>query len=205
MKSFHEGSGRHLYAIPIPFKFTFFGALRENVTISTEGFLSFKDNGAKIDLLKLQQVSALRADFELTKDSDVRYVATDDTLVVEWKDLVLQNSSTPIKQKRYHFQVVLAKNNTVTINYIKIPSDFKENIHDHQITSKDSVIAGMSGRSGLDAMIMSLCPSLRKREEGSPNFWGIFASNSIIEFDQNRDSIPIFGSLRHRFTTTREL
>ena len=105
MKSFHEGSGRHLYAIPIPFKFTFFGALRENVTISTEGFLSFKDNGAPIDLLKLQQVSALRADFKLTKDSDVRYVATDDTLVVEWKDLVLQNSSTHIKQNATTFKL----------------------------------------------------------------------------------------------------
>ena len=40
---------------------------------------------------------------------------------------------------------------------------------------------------------------------GQPNFSGIFASNSIIEFDPNRDSIPIFGSLGHRFTTPREL
>ena len=31
--------------------------------------------------------------------------------------------------------------------------------------------------------------------------WGIFASNSIIEFDPNRDSIPIFGFLRHRLIT----
>ena len=182
MKSFHEGSGRHLYAIPIPFKFTFFGALRENVTISTEGFLSFKENGAKIDLLKLQQVSALRADFKLTKDSDVRYVATDDTLVVEWKDLVLQKSSTHIKQKCYHFQVVLAKNNTVTINYIKIPSDFKEYIHDHQITSKDSVIAGMSGRSGLDAIIMSFCPSLKAWRHRSTFIFTLFKSPRLGDF-----------------------
>ena len=40
---------------------------------------------------------------------------------------------------------------------------------------------------------------------GLPKFWGIFASNSIIEFDPNRDSIPIFGSLQHRFTTFGEL
>ena len=39
---------------------------------------------------------------------------------------------------------------------------------------------------------------------GQPNFWGIFRTNSIIEFDPNRDSIPIFGSLGNRFTTTRE-
>ena len=32
-----------------------------------------------------------------------------------------------------------------------------------------------------------------------------FASNSIIEFDPNSDSIPIFGSLGRHFTTTREL
>ena len=36
-------------------------------------------------------------------------------------------------------------------------------------------------------------------------FRGIFAPNSIIEFDPHRDSIPIFGSLQYRFTTTREL
>ena len=40
---------------------------------------------------------------------------------------------------------------------------------------------------------------------GQPKFWGDFASNSIIEFDPNRDSIPIFGSLQRHLTTTQEL
>ena len=40
---------------------------------------------------------------------------------------------------------------------------------------------------------------------GSRNFLGILDSNSTIEFDPKRDSIPIFGSLQHHFTTTREL
>ena len=34
---------------------------------------------------------------------------------------------------------------------------------------------------------------------------GIFASNSINDFDPNRVSIPIFGSLGRRFTTPQEL
>ena len=36
-------------------------------------------------------------------------------------------------------------------------------------------------------------------------FGGFLPQTSIIEFDPSRDSIPIFGSLRHHFITTREL
>ena len=41
--------------------------------------------------------------------------------------------------------------------------------------------------------------------QGRRIFWGIFRTNSTIEIDPNRDSIPIFRSLEHRFTTSREL
>ena len=40
---------------------------------------------------------------------------------------------------------------------------------------------------------------------GQAKFLGILESNSTIEFDPKHDSISIFGSLRHCFTTTREL
>ena len=40
---------------------------------------------------------------------------------------------------------------------------------------------------------------------GQPNFWGILQTNFTFEFYPKRDCMPFFGSLRHRYTTTREL
>ena len=142
--SFHDdGSGRHSHPAQIPFPFTFFGQLKENVTITTEGFLSLRDlNVPSLSMMKVQKISALGSDFKLQNESDVRYLATPSEFVVEWKDVVLQNSDS---DKAFHFQIVLSKNGTVTLNYIQIPDSFHRIADNHKVSEDDLYIAGMSG------------------------------------------------------------
>ena len=149
VNGFHESPDRHSHPVRIPFPFTYFGQQKENITITTEGFLSLRDlNVASMSMMKVQQISALRADFVVKNgSSDIRHLLTPngEEFVVEWKDVVLQQSDN---QEPFHFQIVLSKNGTVTLNYIRVPDSFQQ-IANRNASSKDSNsldIAGMSGK-----------------------------------------------------------
>jgi len=112
-------SYRRAATIQLNFKFPFYGHEVENITIATGGFL-YTGDYVHSWLAATQYIAPLMANFDTSKKSTakIRFLDTGDFLVVEWKDVFLQDRE---KEGPFTFQVILRKNGDIEFAYHQIP------------------------------------------------------------------------------------
>lgn len=64
-------------------------------------------------------------DTSSTHNAKIRYLDDRERLVVEWKDVFLQDKSTKDRDGPFTFQVILFQNGNITFAYRTIPIDIK--------------------------------------------------------------------------------
>ena len=117
-------SYRRAATINLSFKFPFYGHLVENITIATGGFL-YTGDYVHSWLAATQYIAPLMANFDTssTHNARIRYLDDGDKLIVEWKDVYLQDKSTDGRDGPFTFQVILFGNGNITFAYETIPID----------------------------------------------------------------------------------
>lgn len=112
-------SYRRAATIQLNFKFPFYGHEVENITIATGGFL-YTGDYVHSWLAATQYIAPLMANFDTSKKSaaKIRFLDTGDYLVVEWKDVFLQDRE---KEGPFTFQVILRRNGNIEFAYNQIP------------------------------------------------------------------------------------
>lgn len=119
-------SYRRAATINLSFKFPFYGHQVENITIATGGFL-YTGDYVHSWLAATQYIAPLMANFDTssTHNAKIRYLDDRERLVVEWKDVFLQDKSTKDRDGPFTFQVILFQNGNITFAYRTIPIDIK--------------------------------------------------------------------------------
>ena len=117
-------SYRRAATINLSFKFPFYGHPVENITIATGGFL-YTGDYVHSWLAATQYIAPLMANFDTssTHHAKIRYLDDGDKLIVEWKDVFLQEKSTAGRDGPFTFQVILFRNGNITFAYQTIPID----------------------------------------------------------------------------------
>jgi len=112
-------SYRRAATIQLNFKFPFYGHEVENITIATGGFL-YTGDYVHSWLAATQYIAPLMANFDTSKKSTakIRFLDTGNYLVVEWKDVFLQDRE---KEGPFTFQVILRRNGNIEFAYNQIP------------------------------------------------------------------------------------
>lgn len=112
-------SYRRAATIQLNFKFPFYGHEVENITIATGGFL-YTGDYVHSWLAATQYIAPLMANFDTSKKSTakIRFLDTGDYLVVEWKDVFLQDRE---KEGPFTFQVILKSSGDIMFAYNQIP------------------------------------------------------------------------------------
>ena len=121
-------SYRRAATINLSFKFPFYGHLVPNITIATGGFL-YTGDYVHSWLAATQYIAPLMANFDTssTHNAKIRYLDDGDKLIVEWKDVYLQDMDkmTGGRDGPFTFQVILFQNGNITFAYETIPVDIK--------------------------------------------------------------------------------
>lgn len=112
-------SYRRAATINLSFKFPFYGHQVENITIATGGFL-YTGDYVHSWLAATQYIAPLMANFDTSNNHNakIRYLDDGDKLVVEWKDVYLQERET---EGPFTFQVILHENGNIWFAYHTIP------------------------------------------------------------------------------------
>lgn len=112
-------SYRRAATINLSFKFPFYGHQVENITIATGGFL-YTGDYVHSWLAATQYIAPLMANFDTSNNHDakIRYLDDGTKLVVEWKDVYLQERET---EGPFTFQVILHNNGNIWFAYHTIP------------------------------------------------------------------------------------
>merc|ERR1719166_608249 len=112
-------SYRRAATINLKFKFPFYGHEVENITIATGGFL-YTGDYVHSWLAATQYIAPLMANFDTSNNHNakIRYLDDGDKLVVEWKDVYLQERET---EGPFTFQVTLHENGNISFAYHTIP------------------------------------------------------------------------------------
>jgi len=112
-------SYRRAATINLSFKFPFYGHQVENITIATGGFL-YTGDYVHSWLAATQYIAPLMANFDTSSNHNakIRYLDDGDKLVVEWKDVYLQERET---EGPFTFQVTLHENGNISFAYHTIP------------------------------------------------------------------------------------
>jgi len=112
-------SYRRAATISLKFKFPFYGHEVENITIATGGFL-YTGDYVHSWLAATQYIAPLMANFDTSNNHEakIRYLDTGDHLIVEWKDVYLQERE---KEGPFTFQVTLNKTGDIQFAYQDIP------------------------------------------------------------------------------------
>jgi len=116
-------SYRRAATINLSFKFPFYGHPVENITIATGGFL-YTGDYVHSWLAATQYIAPLMANFDTssTHNAKIRYLDDGDKLIVEWKDVYLQEATSG-RDGPFTFQVILFSNGNITFAYKVIPID----------------------------------------------------------------------------------
>jgi len=112
-------SYRRAATINLSFKFPFYGHQVENITIATGGFL-YTGDYVHSWLAATQYIAPLMANFDTSNNHNakIRYLDDGKQLVVEWKDVYLQERET---EGPFTFQVILHENGNIVFAYHTIP------------------------------------------------------------------------------------
>jgi len=112
-------SYRRAATINLSFKFPFYGHQVENITIATGGFL-YTGDYVHSWLAATQYIAPLMANFDTSNNHNakIRYLDDGARLVVEWKDVYLQERET---EGPFTFQVILHENGNIWFAYHTIP------------------------------------------------------------------------------------
>merc|ERR1711936_176316 len=112
-------SYRRAATINLSFKFPFYGHLVENITIATGGFL-YTGDYVHSWLAATQYIAPLMANFDTSNNNNakIRYLDDGQRLVVEWKDVYLQERET---EGPFTFQVILHETGNIWFAYHTIP------------------------------------------------------------------------------------
>jgi hypothetical protein len=112
-------SYRRAATINLSFKFPFYGHQVENITIATGGFL-YTGDYVHSWLAATQYIAPLMANFDTSNNHNakIRYLDDGVKLVVEWKDVYLQERET---EGPFTFQVTLHANGNIVFAYHTIP------------------------------------------------------------------------------------
>jgi len=119
-----SSSYRRAATINLSFKFPFYGHPVENITIATGGFL-YTGDYVHSWLAATQYIAPLMANFDTssTHNAKIRYLDDGEKLIVEWKDVYLQDKSVKTRDGPFTFQVILFQNGNITFAYQTIPID----------------------------------------------------------------------------------
>lgn len=112
-------SHRRAATVTLTFDFPFYGSPVRNITIATGGFLYMGDY-VHSWLAATQYVAPLMANFDtrLSNESTVMYFDNGTAFVIEWSDVVLQESNS---DEKFTFQAILLKNGDIVFVYEYIP------------------------------------------------------------------------------------
>jgi len=112
-------SYRRAATINLKFRFPFYGHEVENITIATGGFL-YTGEYVHSWLAATQYIAPLMANFDTSNNNNakIRYLDTGNSLIVEWKDVYLQERE---KEGPFTFQVVLNTTGDISFAYSNIP------------------------------------------------------------------------------------
>lgn len=112
-------SHRRAATVTLSFDFPFYGSPVRNITIATGGFLYMGDY-VHSWLAATQYVAPLMANFDtrLSNESTVMYFDNGTAFVIEWSDVVLQESNP---DEKFTFQAILLKNGDIAFVYEYIP------------------------------------------------------------------------------------
>jgi len=134
-------SYRRAATINLKFKFPFYGHEVENITIATGGFL-YTGDYVHSWLAATQYIAPLMANFDTSNNqhAKIRYLDNGENLVVEWKDVYLQERES---EGPFTFQVVLHKTGDIWFAYQKIPIEIvsiKDDDHPVKVGLSDAYI-----------------------------------------------------------------
>lgn len=134
-------SYRRAATINLKFKFPFYGHEVENITIATGGFL-YTGDYVHSWLAATQYIAPLMANFDTSNNlhAKIRYLDDGDKLVVEWKDVYLQEREA---EGPFTFQVTLHKHGDIWFAYQKIPIEIisiKDDDHPVKVGLSDAYI-----------------------------------------------------------------
>ena len=141
-----NGNDRGAVRIDLPFAFPFFDTRVNSLYITTEGFLAFGEHLFSM-MHMLSIVAPLRADFTLTNvtDGKVLYKITPSSLIVEWRNVLLQNAR---HLGKLTFQCQLFKSGAIVFVYSNVPTNMSVVTSDSNHSLDDSlfghVVAGIS-------------------------------------------------------------
>jgi len=112
-------SYRRAATITLSFLFPFYGHEVKNITIATGGFL-YTGDYVHSWLAATQYIAPLMANFDTSKNENakIRYLDTGEFLVVEWKDVHLQEREM---EGTFTFQVILNRSGDIHFAYKDIP------------------------------------------------------------------------------------
>merc|ERR1711970_1258050 len=104
-------SYRRAATINLSFKFPFYGHQVENITIATGGFL-YTGDYVHSWLAATQYIAPLMANFDISnrKEAKIWYLDTGESLVVEWKEVHLQDRE---EDGTFTFQTILWENGDI--------------------------------------------------------------------------------------------
>jgi len=134
-------SYRRAATINLKFKFPFYGHEVENITIATGGFL-YTGDYVHSWLAATQYIAPLMANFDTSNNqhAKIRYLDDGKKLVVEWKDVYLQERES---EGPFTFQVVLHNDGDIWFAYQKIPIEIvsiKDDDHPVKVGLSDAYI-----------------------------------------------------------------
>uniref|UniRef100_A0A2R5LHN2 Putative extracellular protein tem7 n=1 Tax=Ornithodoros turicata TaxID=34597 RepID=A0A2R5LHN2_9ACAR len=132
-------SHRRAATVNLTFDFPFYGHPIRNVTIATGGFL-FTGYMLHVWLAATQFIAPLMANFETisSNNSAIKYVDNGTALVVEWQEVVLQDSPAG---GNYTFQAVLHKSGDIVFVYKDLPmavTDIPDKSHPVKVGISDA-------------------------------------------------------------------
>jgi len=134
-------SYRRAATINLRFKFPFYGHEVENITIATGGFL-YTGDYVHSWLAATQYIAPLMANFDTSNNQQakIRYLDDGEKLVVEWKDVYLQEREA---EGPFTFQVTLRSDGDIWFAYQKIPIEIvsiKDDDHPVKVGLSDAYI-----------------------------------------------------------------
>merc|ERR1711962_612178 len=134
-------SYRRAATINLSFKFPFYGHAVENITIATGGFL-YTGDYVHSWLAATQYIAPLMANFDTSNNhqAKIRYLDDGSKLVVEWKDVYLQERES---EGPFTFQVTLHQKGDIWFAYQKIPLEIisiKDDDHPVKVGLSDAYI-----------------------------------------------------------------
>jgi hypothetical protein len=134
-------SYRRAATINLKFKFPFYGHEVENITIATGGFL-YTGDYVHSWLAATQYIAPLMANFDTSNNqhAKIRYLDDGEKLVVEWKDVYLQEREA---EGPFTFQVTLRNDGDIWFAYQKIPIEIvsiKDDDHPVKVGLSDAYI-----------------------------------------------------------------